>query len=114
MMNIFPDSGASICLAGPQHIAKLDLDTKYHITCHKQVSAAGGTKLLCKGWIPIKFQVGTHAMKQPVYICDHVDRVYFSKTGCMELNMLHPSFPKPMNTTVAIIIHPYPPEDHYQ
>ena len=33
-MNIFPDSGASICLAGPQHIAKFNLDThdRYPVT----------------------------------------------------------------------------------
>ena len=61
------------------------------------------TSLLCKSWLPRRFQVGTQVTKQPVNICDHVDRFYLTKTGCMELNMLHPSFPKPMNTTVVII-----------
>ena len=48
-MNIFPDSGASICLAGPQHIAKFNLDTHDLIPCYKQVKAVGGSKLTCHG-----------------------------------------------------------------
>ena len=32
-INIFPHSGASICLAGPQHIAKFNLDTHDLIPC---------------------------------------------------------------------------------
>ena len=63
MMNIFPDSGATICLGDPQLIAKVNLDMKDLIpyltilTCVKQVSTVRGTKLLCKNWVLIKFQV---------------------------------------------------------
>ena len=45
--NIFPDSGANICLAGPQHIAHLDLDVTDLIPCNIQVSAKAGSKLNC-------------------------------------------------------------------
>ena len=62
-MTIFPDSGASVCLAGSQHFAKFNLDTKDLIPCHKQVSAVESMKLLCKGWLPINFQVVTQVMK---------------------------------------------------
>ena len=44
-MNIFPDSGANICLAGPQHITKFNLDTHNLIPCYKQVKAVGGSRL---------------------------------------------------------------------
>ena len=40
-MNIFPDGGSSICLAGPQHIAKFNLDTHDLIPCYKQVKEVG-------------------------------------------------------------------------
>ena len=46
---IFPDSGASICLAGPHHISKLSLKTSNLIPCHKKVMAVGGSPLSCKG-----------------------------------------------------------------
>ena len=41
-MNIFPDSGASTCLACPQHIEKFNLDTRDLIPCYKQVNSGGG------------------------------------------------------------------------
>ena len=72
-MNIFQDSGASICLAGPQHIAKFNLDTHDLIPCYRQVKAVGGSKLTCHGWLPITLQIGKDTTKQLVYICDKVD-----------------------------------------
>ena len=54
-MNIFPDSGANICLAGPKQIAQLGLDVPDLIPCNKHVSAVGGSKLNCTGCLPINF-----------------------------------------------------------
>ena len=102
-MNIFPDSGASICLAGPQHIAKFNLDTHDLIPCYKQVKAAGGSKLTCHGWLPITFRIGKNTTKQPVYICDKVDRFYFGKKGCVDVNILSQVFPFPMNSSSQTI-----------
>ena len=78
-MNIFPDSGASICLAGPQHMAKFNLDAHDLIPCYKQVKAVGGSKLTCHGWLPITFRIGKNTKKQPVYIRDKVYQFYFGK-----------------------------------
>ena len=105
-MNIFPDSGASICLAGPQHMAKFNLDTHDLIPCYKQVKAVGGSKLTCYGWLPITFRIGKNTTKQPVYICDKVYQFYFGKKGCVDVNVLSQVFPFPMNSssqTVATI-----------
>ena len=49
---ILPDSGASICLAGPRHLKLLDICLENIIPCNKLVSTAGGSKLLCPGWVP--------------------------------------------------------------
>ena len=57
-----------------------------------QVSAVGSMKLLCKSWLPRRFQVGTQVTKQPVNICDYVDRFYLTKTGCMELKCFTQAF----------------------
>ena len=63
-MNIFQGNGASICLAGPQHIAKFNLDTHDLIPCYKQVKAVGGSKLTCHGWLPITFQIGKNTTRK--------------------------------------------------
>ena len=98
-MNIFPDSGASMCLAGPQHIAKFNQDTNDLIPCYKQVKAVGGSKLTCHGWLPVTFRIGKNTTKQPVYICDKVDQFYFGKKGCVDVNILSQVFPFPMNSS---------------
>ena len=43
LINIFPDSGASICLAGPHHLQQLNLKWEDLICCHKEVKAVGGS-----------------------------------------------------------------------
>ena len=95
-MKIFPDSGAAICLAGTKHLPKLNINMDQLIPCTKVVSAVGGSKLKCNGWLPIKFQIGTQVTTQPLYICDKVDRIYFSCQGCLETNIILPSFLYPM------------------
>ena len=98
---IFPDSGASICLAGPSLLSSLDISNDNLISCHKNITAVGGTKLHCKGWVPLKFTIGQHNTIQPVFICDKVNRIYFSRKGCQETNILPPSFPYPMPNNTA-------------
>ena len=44
----------------------------------------------------MRFEIDGHIATQPLYFCDKVDRIYFSKQGCMEANILSPSFPFPM------------------
>ena len=107
-MNIFPNSGASICLAGPQHIAKFNLDAHDLIPCYKKVKAVGGSKLTWDDW-----DWEEPPSKQPVYICDKVDRFYFGKKGCVDVNILSQVFPFPINSSsqtipsVATIVNQY-------
>ena len=101
-MMIFPDSGAGICLAGPQHVSKLGIVMKDLIPCRKRVTAVGGSVLSCMGWLPVKFRIGTNETRQPLYICDKVDRIYFSRQGCTDTNILPPSFPYPMDNQSSI------------
>ncbi len=97
---IFPDSGASICIAGPRHLENLGLSRKHLIPSKKIVRAVGGFKLTCQGWIPMEFQVGNHCTKQALYICEKVDRIYFSRDGCIDIGILPPTFPHPMEESI--------------
>ena len=100
-IQIFPDSRASICLAGPHHLDQMGLKHHNLMPSQKEVKAVGGSKLLCCGWLPINFTIGMHITNQPVYFWDKVDHFYFSKKGCQETNILPPQFSYPMDTQNA-------------
>ena len=96
LVDIFPDSGANICLGGPKQLHELKLDVSQLRPCTRRVKTAGGSELVCKGWLPIEFQIGKHRTVQPVYFCERVDKLYFSKQACKDMNMLPACFPFPM------------------
>ena len=60
------------------------------------ITAVGGSKLSCHRFIPTKFDIGHHTTKLPLYICDKVDKIYFSHQGCTDTNIIPKSFPYPM------------------
>ena len=99
---IFPDSGASICLGGTRHLPQLGIDDKDLIPCRKRVNAVGGSTLTCKGWLPAEFTIGNHTTRQPLFICDKVDRIYFSRAGCTDVKILPESFPYPMDSQASV------------
>ena len=102
-VKIFPDSGASICIAGLEHLHALGITQSDLVPCIKRVTAVGGSQIICKGWIPITFRIGCHTTTQPVYFCEKVDRFYFSRKGCTDVNILPQSFPYTMDTNVSHI-----------
>ena len=114
---IFPDSGASICLAGTQHISRLGITTDDLTHCNKKVMAVGGNILTCKGWILVNFQVGNKQTQQKLFVCDNVDRIYFSRDACTEVGILPTTFPYPMDQEQISAINnetsslPYPPRE---
>ena len=64
--------------------------------CHKHVKAVGGYVLIWKGWIPATFKIDVYITTQPLYICEKVDRLHFSKQGCLAVNILSHNYPHPM------------------
>ena len=95
-MQVFPDSGASICLAGLHHLQDLKIKESDLIPCQKRVRAVGGAILTCKGYLITLFEVNGMETKQHLYFCDKIDRIYFSKKACQEVNILSQMFPQPM------------------
>ena len=100
---IFPDSGANICLAGTKHLSHMGITTAQLHPCKKIVKAVGGSTLTCNGWIHVLFEVDGHKTMQPVYFCDRIDRVYLSKQGCIEMNILSSTYPHPMPPAAAAV-----------
>ena len=93
---IFPDSGASICIAGTKHLPEFGIDKPNLIPCNKTITAVGGSTLTCHGFIPTQFNIGAQTTQLPLYICDKVDKIYFSRQGCTDTNIISKSFPYPM------------------
>jgi hypothetical protein len=83
---------------------KLQLEASQLHPCHKRVAAVGESILICKGWITVKSEINGHSSTQPLYFCDKVDRIYFSKQGCIEANILSSSFPFPMSEKVEQLV----------
>ena len=102
-LHIFPDSGANICLAGPKQLALLGLTSHQLRPCNKRVKTVGGSILTCTGWLPVKFEVEGNATNQPLFICNKVDCLYFSKQGCIETRILPPQYPQPMVHSISAV-----------
>ena len=92
---VFPDSGASICLAGPQFLLLFMITLAELIPTKKKITVVGGSLLPCLGWIPVTFTIDNVSTTQPLYICDKVDRIFFSKKACVATYILPAMFPKP-------------------
>ena len=99
-MSVFPDSGASICVGGTEHLDTLSIPKSDLIPCRNTIEAVGDFKLNCRGWLPVEFSVEVYKTLQPLYICDDVDRIYFSKTAFKEFAILPLCFPNPMGKVV--------------
>ena len=68
-IKIFPDSGASICLAGIDYLSQLHLLHSDLTPCQKKVTAIGGSTLLCKRWLPMHLTIINQTTIQPLYFC---------------------------------------------
>ena len=106
-LQIFPDSGATICLGGPKHLHLMGLKENNLIPSKKVVRTVGGFTLVCQGWLPVRFIVGKRSTKQALYVCKGIERLYFSRAACIGVGILPQCFPTPMentNTTEASLI----------
>ena len=65
----------------------------------------GGSTLLCTGWLPMFFSIGTYSTKQPLFIFKQANRIYLSRKGCTDLAIQPPSYPYPMRSD-SNSIHP--------
>ena len=85
---------------------KLGVKAEHLNPCCKKVTAVGGSTLICRGWLQVKFDIGGNTTCQPLYICDRVDRIYFGRQGCTEVSILPETFPFPMQTDKISSIEP--------
>ena len=98
-LKIFPDSGATICLGGPKHLHCMGLKESNLVPSKKVIRAVGGSTLISQGWLPVQFSVGEMLTKQALYICNNINKLYFSKATSIDVGILSPHFPTSMSLT---------------
>ena len=96
-VDVFPDSGAGICLGGTIHLDLFGILREELIPCNKSVEVVGGTLIPCLGYIPATFIVNGVPTKQLLYVCEGIKRLFFGKRACIDVNILPETFPHPMN-----------------
>ena len=96
LIRVLPDTGASLCVAGLPILKKLGVKLSQLKTTSKNIVNASQNKIHCRGWLRARLAIDNHSTIQDIYICDKVQRVYLSKTGCKALGIIHEDFPKPL------------------
>ena len=95
-LHIFPDSETSIYTSSWTYFLTNAAYKKlilYHVTEIKAVDCP----ILTSHWmLPVKLDFGSQTAIQNIYICDRVNRVYFSKAGGKESRAISLCFPHPM------------------
>ena len=94
-IDVFPDTGANICLLGPSHLKQMNLSPENINQCSHNISIAGGSTLVATGWLRVAFKLGDKYSEQKVYFSGKAKRFFLSRQTCIDLGVVPPSFPFP-------------------
>ena len=95
-LKVYPDTGASICVAGLQVLRKLGLKLAQLKQTSRNIRTATGSKIHCVGYTRAKLTLEDYTTFEDIYICRNVQRIYLSKKGCIALGLIAKDFPKPI------------------
>ena len=93
-INIFPDSGASICLAGPTHLHKLNFNTPINLYHLRRL-------LLLLVGVNLNAMDG-YQSSLPLVLIPPINP--FSRQDCLETKIMSTSFQYPMPETTSLEI----------
>ena len=94
-MDVFPDTGANICLMGQSQLKHLGLTQSSLYPCSDQVAVAGGSTISTTGWIEVKIILEGVSTEAIVYFSKRAKRFFLSRKCCRELHIIPQSFPHP-------------------
>ncbi|MEL6802194.1 MAG: DDE-type integrase/transposase/recombinase [Bacteroidota bacterium] len=97
IISAYPDTGATLSVAGPDLLQKLKLSRSCLKDTTKRILTATGEKIHCIGKFQAKLSVGGRSTLQDIYICTNIKRMFLSKSGCISLGIVHEHFPLPIN-----------------
>ena len=102
-INVLPDTGATLCVAGSYILDKLGLNRAHLKHTDKSIVTATGGEISCEGWIPLRMSVSGRSTTQGLYVCSNIRKTYLSKSGCIALGVIHTDFPKPLDANQPIL-----------
>ena len=95
-VKVFPDTGATICVAGVFILRLLKIKISQLKPTSRIIKTATGNKINCIGWFRALLSIDQYKTTQDIYVCKSIQKVYLSKAGCIALRMVHKEFPKPL------------------
>jgi hypothetical protein len=114
-INVFPDTGANVCLVGPRQLQQLKLKAVQLNNCHNNIAVAGGSSIVATKWFSAKFKLNSVSSEQIVYYAEKAKRFFLSRQVCIDLQIVPETFPYPpsnpsVNSVDAIIRNRSPPK----
>ena len=92
-LQVLPDSGANICLAGDHQLSKMQISAADLFPSNKIISTTGGHSIKAFGYMYIRFIINKKETTQQVFFSHQVTKLYISKLTCIALHLLPASFP---------------------
>ena len=94
-LEVFPDTGANICLMGHSQLRQLKLKTSDLKPCINKIAVAGGASITATGWTDVEVVLGERSTLSKVYFSKRVSRFFLSRQCCRDLGIISQSFPYP-------------------
>jgi hypothetical protein len=92
-MDVLPDTGANVCIAGTSHMKEMKINNNDLNICNKLISTAGGFQIKASYYINARFGFNNTETVQPLYFSGQIKRFFISKTACINLKIIPASFP---------------------
>ena len=94
-VDVFPDTGANICLMGPAQLRMLKIKPSNLHPCREQIAVAGGSTIMTTGWVRVTMKLEKRITETAVYYSKRAKRLFLSRNCCRKLNIIPESFPYP-------------------
>ncbi len=94
-VDVFPDTGANICLIGPTQLKQMKLKGSELVPCVHEIGVAGGSTIKATGKIRLKISLGSRNTTSEVYYAKRSRRFFLSRQCCSDLNIIPRTFPYP-------------------
>ena len=101
-INVLPDTGANLCLLGPQQLRTLGIPTDELYNSNKLLNVAGGTKMLTSKQFTATVKLAENETDITIYFCKDVKRFFLSRQACINLKIVPSTFPYPPKPALTV------------
>jgi len=96
-LDAVPDTGAQVSVAGESLLRQLDISPRSLLPPPpRRLKSAQNGRIICRGMLPIRLQLGTAVLHEKVLVCVGVEKPLLSWRACIALRIVPPNFPDQM------------------